>query len=105
MTNKEAAIALLSKAQPDTSAVEFELMSAGIDPNALYSSANSQVIGGVAVDILAGMLAAPNISEGGFSISYTVDGVKELLLYLAKKYGRDDIIQQYTPTISSAKPW
>lgn len=105
MTNKEAVLSLLSKAQPDEDSTVFQLTVAGVDPNAQFTSANSQMIGGVAVDVLAGMLAAPSVSEGGYSQSYNVAGVKDLLLFLARKYGRQDIVVQLTPTISSSSPW
>lgn len=105
MTNKEAIQAILGQFQLRDDSLQLALLDAGVNPDDTYDNANATVIGGAACDILVGALSASSISEGGFSISYSRDGIVSLLKYLAKKYGRDDLLDSFTPTISNAPVW
>lgn len=105
MTNKEAIQAILGQVNIPVNSLELALTDAGLDPDATYDKSNATVIGSVTCDMLVGILAAPSVSEGGYSIKYDLEGIKTLLQYLAKKYGRDDILDSFTPTITGISVW
>lgn len=105
MTNKEAIQAILGQVTIPDNSLQLALTDAGYDPDTTYDKSNSTAIGGIACDLLVGILSAPSVSEGGYSIKYDLNGVKSLLTYLAKKYGRDDILSSFSPTIEGVSPW
>lgn len=104
MTNKEALAATLQTSVPDLS-LEKALADRDIDSADDYESANLELIDRSAIDLLWGLLSAPDISEGGYSIRYDRNTVKSRLLFLAGKYNVTDIIEKLQPSVSGARPW
>lgn len=108
MTNKAALIATLQVSVPDPS-VDLALINAVIDGTATYTVAMQEQIEKTAIPLLYGLFTSPDISEGGYSISHPdfLRKVKERLLYLAKKYGMDDLISELNPkpTVTGVSPW
>jgi hypothetical protein len=100
MTNKEALIAVLGVSVPDLSADKV-LLDAEITGADTYSAENEKSIATCAVKLLYGLLL-PNISEGGYSISYNRDAIKDKIAYLSKQYELDDVSK---PSIKSRNAW
>lgn len=105
MTNSDAIKAILGQINVPDNSLQFELQNAGLDGTADYDPANEAQLGSIACELLAGILIAPSVSEGGYSIKYDLTGVKSLLAYLAAKYGRNDLIEKLTPSVNSFIPW
>lgn len=104
MTKKEALVASLQVSVPDIT-LEKALLDNGITGSDLYTADAAKDIDLCAVQILQGLYAVPNISEGGMSISYNREGIRSALLYLAKKHSLSDILSQYQPTVTGKSVW
>lgn len=104
MTNKEALIAVLRVNIPDNSLVKA-LLDNDVTDSETYTKTKEKSIDLCAIDLLAGLLSEPDVSEGGYSIKYDRAAVQKQLLFLAKKHNVTDIIQQYSPTITSKAVW
>lgn len=108
MTNKAALVAFLQVSVPDAS-VDLSLVNAEIDGTATYTKAMQEQIEKAAIPLLYGLFTTPDISEGGYSINHPdfQRKIKERLLYLANKYGLEDIITLVDPkpTVRGASPW
>lgn len=104
MTNKEALVAVLRINVPDNS-LEKAMIDRGVTAADTYDKANERNIDLCAVDVLHGLLSDPNVSEGGYSISFDRDAVQQRLLLLAKKHNVSEIINAYKPTVTSNKIW
>lgn len=86
MTNKEAIQAALQVNGYSETAVDKGLIDAGLNADDAYSSANAKAMDFIAIDVLKGMLSVERIQEGGYSITYSIEGVKLRLNYLLGKY-------------------
>ncbi len=100
MTNKEAVIAALQIIGYSDIAVEKALLDAGIDGNGTYTPDTGAQIDSVAVEVLQGMLSLASVSEGGYSVSYSVAGIEARIDYLN---GRNGISAQ--PTVTARNVW
>lgn len=104
MTNKEALIAVLRVNVPDNT-LEKAMLDQVVTGNETYSAANAKSIDLCAIDVLAGLLAEPDISEGGYSIKYDRSAIQKHLLFLARKHNVTSIINQYSPTVTAKSVW
>lgn len=108
MTNKEALIATLQVSVPDTS-VDLQLINSEIDGAATYSVAMRELIEKACIPLLYGLFTAPDINEGGYAINHPdfLRKVKERLLYFAKKYEVEELIEELSPKsiVNGASPW
>jgi hypothetical protein len=104
MTNKEALIAVLRVNIPDNSLVKA-LLDNDVSDSGTYTKTDEQSIDLCAIDLLAGLLSEADVSEGGYSIKNDRAAVLKQILFLARKHNVTDIIQQYSPTITSKAVW
>lgn len=104
MTNKEALIAVLRVSVPDNT-LEKALLDQGVTGASTYSATNAQSIDLCAIDVLAGLLAEPDVSEGGYSIRYDRKAVTDLLLFLARKHNVTSVLNQLKPTVTGKSVW
>lgn len=102
MTIKEATIAALQVSGYSDSAIEKALLDNGLNGSDSYSSGNSKDVDLIAIEVLQGMLSVASVTEGGFSVSYSIIGIKNRLAYLSAKNGISDVTK---PSISSPKVW
>ena len=87
MTNLQAIIGELKITGYSELAVEKALLDAGLNPTDTYnSSASNKIIAKAAIEVLEGMLAVEKVSEGGYSITYSREGVMLLIASLKKKH-------------------
>lgn len=102
MTIKEAVIATLQITGYADGAIEKALLDSGLNGEDTYTATMKQSIGLAAIEVLQGMLSLASVSEGGYSISYSVAGIKLRLDYLNGIYGEvtDDV-----PTVKSPSVW
>lgn len=108
MTNKEALAAMIIATVPDNTLV-VALINGDVDPSGTYVKANKEDVEKVEIEVLYGLFTAPDVSEGGYSVSHPdfLRKVKERLTYLAKLYNRQDIIDAVDPkpTVTSKSVW
>jgi hypothetical protein len=104
MTNKEALVAVIRVSIPETS-LEKSMLDRDIIPGDGYTKDNAKDIDLCAIELLAGLLNEPDVSEGGYSVKYDRNSVKERLLMLAKKHNATDILDQFRPSVSSPSVW
>jgi hypothetical protein len=100
MTNKEAVIASIQITGYSDSAIDKALLDAGIEGSVNYNSANKKPIDLVAIEVLQGMRALSSVTEGGYSVSYSLAGIEARLGYLNALYG---ITGQ--PKVRAVKMW
>jgi len=87
MTIKDATIAALQITGYSDSAIDKALLDNGLNGALTYDSSNAKSIDLVAIEVLQGMMAVASVSEGGFSVSYSLAGIKARLDYLNAKNG------------------
>jgi hypothetical protein len=100
MTNKEAVIATIQITGFPDAGVNKALLDAGIDETVNYSVGNKKIIDLAAIEVLQGMLAVASVSEGSYSISYSIAGVQARISYLSGLHG---ISTQ--PKVRAVKLW
>lgn len=102
MTNLEAAIAVITvpvSSYPSVS-VEKALADQGLQPAGVYDSSNAKGIDFAAIKVLRGMLALTKISEGGFELQFSTEGIKAILIGLEEQYSVTT-----GPTIRARQLW
>lgn len=99
MTKRDALLGVLQVSVPDI-AIDKALVDNNIDGRDGYSSANAKSIDLVAIDILQGLLTAPDVTEGGYSIRYDRSAIQQRLSYLSQKHGIGS-----GPTVRRANVW
>ena len=102
MTNLEATIAAIQTPGYDEGAVGKALIDAGINGADQYSSGNAKSLDLVAIEVLTGMLAVASISEGGYRIGYSEEGLKVRIGMLKAKWGIKDTSM---PTVNGVQRW
>jgi hypothetical protein len=89
MNKKEALIAVIQMNVPDNS-LEKALLDNDLVSDDDYTKEDKEDIDFCAVDLLRGLWSAPNISEGGYSISFDRAAIKERLSALCNDLGLED---------------
>lgn len=91
MTNKEYISAYLGKYGVTDDEVTLLLMEQGITPDAEADTTNLSPLKVAMYNWLPGMIAGlQNITEGGYSITWNVDGLKTWISWLAGQLGLSD---------------
>lgn len=104
MTNKQALIAVLRVNVPDDT-LEKAMLDQDVDGTSAYSKGNAKSIDLCVIDILAGLLAEPDVTEGGYSVKFDRKAVQERLVLLAKKHNVTEILNQYKPSVNCRPVW
>jgi hypothetical protein len=102
MTNKEAVIAALQIIGYSESAIDKALIDLEVTSDTVYSKENTKSIDLVAIEVLQGMLSVSDVKEGGYSVSYSIDGVKARIAYLQDRNG---LTSTSKPTVRSRNVW
>jgi hypothetical protein len=98
MNRTEALTSLLQVEFPDKS-IEKEFTDAGLNMTEIYTKADEQTIGSIAINLLQGLLSTPDVSEGDQSIRYDRKMVMARLSFLSSKYEVETVS---IPTVKSA---
>lgn len=80
-------------------ALDKALMDVGISPDVAYSTASSMIITKAAVEVLSKMLSVTSESEGGYSQSYSPQGLKARIKQLCAASGLDVSLYVNTNTL------
>ncbi|KGE14623.1 DUF6706 family protein [Sphingobacterium deserti] len=98
MTIKEAFQQFLG-IDVDSKAVELALINAGLDGASDYSAALLPIVEKSTIDLLFQSIAVTSESESQYSTSKDAKLMRDRLLYLARKYGRGDILKALTSSV------
>ncbi|WP_293925457.1 DUF6706 family protein [Sphingobacterium sp. UBA6320] len=91
MTKKEAFLQVVQVGSVDDQAAEMFLLSAGLtDDDQFVGDLNELEL--AAIPLLQSLLSVSSQSEGAASWSTNRDGIKDRLLFLARKHGLDDVV-------------
>lgn len=86
MTNKEALVAVVQVSVADNVLLKA-LLDQNIPSTDTYASANASSIDLAAISVLEGLLSTPNVSEGGYSVSYDRAAIEGRIKALYQKNG------------------
>lgn len=89
MTNLEAVKADISPYTVDSSAIEKVLIDLDITSGTVYTNSLKSDIAKASVKVLTGLLALASESEGGFSTSFNIEGLRTKIASIAKENGID----------------
>ena len=95
MTNLEAISASLYHYDVDQFLKEKACIDEGIDAQADYTVADKISVAKATIAILRNLIVLASESNGGYSLSYNTDGLKERIFKLAKDNGLTDIAEEF----------
>lgn len=94
MTLYEAVKSELLQYTASRSTIDKTLADAGLESSETYKSADHKsAIAKVVISILRRFLSLQSESEGGFSQSYSIDGLKKYLKLYAAENGMSDLVE------------
>lgn len=104
LTQKEAFLRVI-QAGIDDGTAELALTEAGISPAAQFVKGDLKALEIAAIPVLQSLLTVSSESEGSLSESRSREGIKDRLLFLAKKHGLKDVVDAVSgvPKITSVK--
>lgn len=95
MTNLEAISASLYPYDVDTFLKEKVCIDEGVDAQAVYTATDKVSVAKATIAILRNLIVLASESNGGYSLSYNTDGLKERIFNLAKDNGLTDIADEF----------
>jgi hypothetical protein len=95
MTKFEAISASLYPYDVDPFLKEKACIDEGIDAQADYTATDKVSVAKAAIAILRNLIVLLSESNGGYSLSYDTDGLKERIFKLAKDNGLTDIADEF----------
>lgn len=101
MTIKEAFHQFVKPFVVDDGAAEIALINADLDGSAQYTASLKASVERSTIDTLLQEMSVISESESQFSTSKDAKLLRERLLYLARKYGRNDIVSIYNVRIKN----
>lgn len=96
MTNLEAIKATIEPFTVGSNAIEKTLIDLDMSAHSVYTSANKQAIAKASISVLQGCLALASESQGGFSQSYNIEGLKLKIESISKENGISIQLSQNT---------
>ncbi|PPK98978.1 DUF6706 family protein [Parapedobacter indicus] len=105
MQTKKVAFLGVVQVGVDNNTVDTFLTEAGIDGDDQFEQGGLKELEIAAIPLLQSLMAISSESEGGLSESRSLQGIKDRLLFLAKKHGLKDVIASIggIPKISAYK--
>lgn len=91
MTKKEAFLEVVQDGSLSDTNAEMYLLSAGMDPDASFIG-DLDEIEIAAIPCIQSLLGVGSESEGAWSQSRSKEGLKDRLLFLARKHGKEDLV-------------
>lgn len=95
MTKLEAISASLYPYDVDPYLKEKASIDEGIDAQADYTETDKISVAKATIAILLNLIVLTSESNGGYSLSYNTDGLKERIFNLAKENGLTDIAEEF----------
>lgn len=82
-----------------TKAIELALLNANLDGSAEYTASLKASVERSTIDLLFQSIVVTSESESQYSTAKDAKLMRDRLLYLARKYGRKDIVDALTGTV------
>ncbi|MFD2597330.1 DUF6706 family protein [Sphingobacterium corticis] len=98
MTIKEAFQQFLG-IDVDGRAIDLALLNSSLDGSGKYDASSRAAVERSTIDLLFQQIAVVSESESQYSTSKDAKIMRERLLYLARKYGRKDIVSALTGSV------
>lgn len=107
MTNLEAISAMLYPYDVEPMLVQKCCVDLDIIEDDEYISAQKSEIAQVVIAILRNLLVLSSESDSGYSLGYSLDGLKKRISSIAKENGLTDIADEFTdvPTVEFLDLW
>lgn len=97
MTLYEAVKSELLQYTASRSTIDKALADVGLESSEVYKPADhKETVAKVVLGILRRFLSLQSESEGGFSQSYSIDGLKRYIAFYAKDNGLSDLVEDMT---------
>lgn len=104
MNLKEALQAVIQDTVSDN-LLEKALLDYELTSTDTYDADKSAGVDLAAIDVIQGLLSAPNVSEGGYSVTRNYAALNAKLLFLARKHGVLDVLEQQAPSVKGVRRW
>ncbi|RPE05551.1 hypothetical protein EGT74_24520 [Chitinophaga lutea] len=106
MSNQEYLTTILGKFGVSDQEIILIMIEQGIDPNSPISGKADTVVLKTAIHAQLPLMLAgvQDVSEGGYSIKWNLDGIKAWYSALAGELGLPDLLTP-VPTVTGVKPW
>lgn len=95
MTNADAITALLYPYDVETTLIEKVCIDEGISSQGEYDKIAGGNIAKATIAVLQQLMVLASESNGGYSLSYNIEGLKERIYLLAKQYEYTEIAEEY----------
>lgn len=107
MTNFEAISAMLYPYDVEPMLIQKICIDFDIVGEDSYIADDKGVIAQITVAILRNLLVLTSESDSGYSLGYSIDGLKKRILAIAKDNGLTDIAEEFTdtPTVEFLDLW
>lgn len=104
MTKEEAFLNVVQVGSVDESTAQLYLLASNINGSDEYTGDLAE-LEKCAIPCLQSLLTVTSQSEGAWSEGRNVEGIKQRLLLLARKYGNKEILAELIPTIKRLRKW
>lgn len=107
MTNFEAISAMLYPYEVDNSLIEKQCIDFGISTEDIYDTDQKETIARITIDILRNLLVLSSESDSGYSLSYSIEGLKKRIATIAKDNKLTDIAEEFNdrPAVEFLDLW
>lgn len=95
MTNYEAISAKLYPYSVDDNLIEVSCIDNGLERDDVYSPKQKTEVAMTVISILRNLIALSGENNGGYSLSYDVNGLKTRICQIAKDSGLADIADEF----------
>lgn len=96
MTISEAVTALLYPYEVDINLVHLACIDNEMVPEELYDVDMKGSVAKATIAILRNLITLQSESNGGYSLSYNIDGVRERISQIARDNGLKDVAEEYS---------
>ena len=107
MTNYEAISATLYPYDVEPNLIHKGCVDYGLRSDDEYTLETKRDVTLIVISILRGLLVLNSESDSGYSLSYSVEGLKKRISALAKENGMTDIAEEFTdaPSVEFLDIW
>lgn len=107
MTNYEAISAMLYPYDVEPMLIHKHCIDYNIEGDDMYEASQSGAVAKISIAILRNLLVLSSESDSGYSLSYSIDGLKKRIIAIAKDNGLTDIAEEFSdrPSIEFLDLW
>lgn len=95
MTNYEAISAAIYPYDVDENLIQKSCIDLDLDPDVAYQRSSKPNVAKASISVLRNLISLSNESNGGYSLSYDANKLKERIYNIAKENGLADIAEEF----------